>query len=160
MALCLTVLAALLLAACGSSTHANSTGTTGRAAARDPITPELHASQACLHAHGITTAHGSTRAPKGMSHARYRALLEHCTATARTAGARPVKIAPSYRHALGAFAACMRTQGVPMAAPNTSGKGPVFRAKGLDVTGPRFRHADAACRAILRRASPPGGGTR
>lgn len=72
---------------------------------------------------------------------------------------------PQFRQALTKFATCMRENGVNFPAPNRSGKGPVFSAKGVDTKSAAFRAADTKCAAVLRAAfasaskasRPPGG---
>ena len=50
---------------------------------------------------------------------------------------------PRFRAGLERFAACMRRNGVNVGEPNTSGKGPVFAAKGLNTGGAKFKAAAA-----------------
>jgi hypothetical protein len=57
----------------------------------------------------------------------------------------------------------MRSHGVNLPEPNTSGTGPIFNTKGLDTSSAQFRTAEASCREVLRSAlhAPygTGGGT-
>jgi hypothetical protein len=59
--------------------------------------------------------------------------------------------------ALTKFASCMRENGVNVPAPNTSGTGPVFNAKGIDTTSPQFHAAESKCSADLQGAFRRGG---
>jgi hypothetical protein len=68
------------------------------------------------------------------------------TGTATT-GAKAAK-GPTKR-AFTKFATCMRANGVNFPLPNTSGKGPIFSAKGVDVRSTKFRVAEVKCRGDL-----------
>jgi hypothetical protein len=67
------------------------------------------------------------------------------------------------KKALSEFAACMSENGIKLPAPNTSGRGPVFDAKGIDTSGTRFKSAEAKCASKLPEpfaragGAPPGG---
>ena len=60
----------------------------------------------------------------------------------------------TFRHALAAFAACMRHNGVKLGAPDTSGAGPVFSTKGVNTASATFKAASAKCQSVLRNAFP------
>jgi hypothetical protein len=188
------LLLALLLAACGgggsgstssaSSVKTNATGANGRG----QFAARAAALRTCLKKEGITLPErkpgkaGSQRSggpfggggaggggfqlPKGVSREKLQAALKKCGganfggAGRRSGGARSAQ-------QLTKFAACMRTNGVKLPAPNTSGKGPVFDTKGIDTTSAAFKAADAKCMKELRPAgaepgtpggSAPGGG--
>lgn len=69
---------------------------------------------------------------------------------------------PQFKQALTKFATCMRENGVNFPAPNTSGKGPVFSAKGVNTTSSAYRAAATKCRSVLStalRASAPARGS-
>jgi hypothetical protein len=57
---------------------------------------------------------------------------------------------PAFKAALTKFATCLRQNGVNMSAPNTSGNGPIFSAKGIDTSSAQFRTAERKCSATLR----------
>jgi len=61
---------------------------------------------------------------------------------------------PAFRAALTAFAACMRSNGVKLSAPDTSGTGPVFSTKGVNTASAAFKAASAKCQSVLRSAFP------
>jgi hypothetical protein len=46
----------------------------------------------------------------------------------------------------------MRENGVKFPEPNTSGTGPIFSAKGLNITSPTYRTAVTKCRSVLSSA--------
>jgi hypothetical protein len=184
------LLLALLLAACGgggsgstssaSSAKTNATGANGGG----QFAARAAALRTCLKKEGITlperkpgkassqrpggpfggggAAGGGLQLPKGVSREKLQAALKKCGGTnfggagRRFGGARNAQ-------QLTKFAACMRTNGVKLPAPNTSGKGPVFETKGIDTTSAAFKAADAKCMKELRPsgapgASAPGGG--
>jgi hypothetical protein len=73
---------------------------------------------------------------------------------ATTSKSTPPAQARAQVQALVSFAACMRGQGVNLAPPNTSGKGPVFNLNGLNTSGAKFKAARARCKGSLRGAAP------
>lgn len=180
------VLASLVLAACGSSSNSSSSSTAstvktsastlaaGQAAARS-VLGRLTAIRACLKKNGVTLPErkpgqrppggllgggGPPAIPKGMSRAKYDAVLKKCGAGfARTFNGGVRIKSPAVKQALAKFAACMRSSGVSVPTPNTSGNGPIFNTKGLNTSSPQFRAAEAKCRSDLQgafRASPGG----
>ncbi len=184
--------AAVAVAGCGgsskTSTNAAATTTTGQGAAR------FAALRACLAKNGIDLPQRTPgqrrppgaggggagifgggggpggvgpRRPAGVTLAQYRAALAKCGGPAF--GARR-QLTPAQRAAQEAalvkFAACMRTNGIALAAPNTTGTGPVFNTSKLDTKSAKFTAAYAKCSSLLparfgRRGAgpPPGGGT-
>ncbi|HEU0317882.1 MAG TPA: hypothetical protein VFR49_11165, partial [Solirubrobacteraceae bacterium] len=105
--------------------------------------------------------------PAGVTRAQYQAALAKCGGAAF--GARR-QLTPAQRAAQQAalvkFAACMRTNGIALAAPNTTGTGPVFNTSKLNTKSAKFTAAYAKCSSLLparfgRRGAgpPPGGGT-
>jgi hypothetical protein len=67
-----------------------------------------------------------------------------------TTGAKAAK-GPTKR-AFTKFATCMRANGVNFPLPNTSGKGPIFSAKGLDIRSAKFKAGEVKCRGDLLHA--------
>jgi hypothetical protein len=136
--------------------------------------------RACLQQNGITLpqrAPGQPRTPgaggllgggagaslpKGVTRAQLQAALKKC------GGARPFGQPggrarfdnPTFHAALTAFAACMRQNGIALPAPNTSGTGPVFQTKGLNVAGAQFKAARAKCQSKLSGAFARPGAVR
>ncbi len=113
---------------------------------------------------------GQRTLPKGVTRAKYEAALKKCGGGRFAApGALGRLRSPTYTKALAKFAECMRSAGVNVPAPNTSGNGPIFNTKGLDTTSAKFKAADAKCASLLRfarpggapgtAAAPPGAGT-
>jgi hypothetical protein len=132
----LVVLIAALLAGCGSSSKTSSSSTNASAA-----TTTTGAK--------VATTTG-TKAAKGPNAGHFK-----------RAGARVSS--PAFKAALAKFATCLRQNGVNIAPPNTSGKGPVFSAKGINTASAQFRTAERKCSATLRGgfgASPRGGASR
>ncbi len=120
----------------------------------------------CLRKHGISVQAQSglsgARRPKGVSVSHYRQALQACASAspASSAGNTPRKpLSPRFRNALVAFAACMRKDGVNLAAPNTTGKGPIFSTKGVDVRSVAFRTAERNCRSTLTAAATSHAGS-
>jgi hypothetical protein len=108
--------------------------------------------------------------PKGVTRAQFLAALKKCgggffrygrPAGARLGRARARLESPAFRKALTAYAACLRSNGVKVPAPNTSGKGPIFNTTGIDTSSAKFRSAGMKCASVLRAAipgAPPPGG--
>jgi len=113
---------------------------------------------------GAGAGAGGASLPTGMTRAQYEALLQKCGAGFLRGGFRhrlngigSRLHSPAITKALTKFATCMRENGVPVPAPNTSGKGPIFNTKGLNVQSATFKAAETKCRSSLSsafRASP------
>jgi hypothetical protein len=105
--------------------------------------------------------------PSGVSQAKFQAALAKCggprAGLGRPGGARPA-LTPAQKAAQQAslvkFAACMRTNGIALPAPNTSGTGPVFNTSKLNTTSPQFTAATKKCAPLLpaRFGRRAGGG--
>jgi hypothetical protein len=182
------LLLALLLAACGgggsgstssaSSTKANATGASGRG----QFAARAAALRTCLKKAGIALperkpgksgsqrpggpfggggAGGGFQLPTGVSREKLQAALKKCGGGAGFGGAARGLGGARSTQQLTKFAACMRTNGVKLPAPNASGKGPIFDTKGIDTTSAAFKAADAKCMKELRpagaEAGAPGG---
>ena len=137
-----------------SSAHANGT---------PPATGIQHAVTAFR---GCVVAHGAN--PKKLADPAGRTAVKACrsfvtaalsaAATSRQSTTAKPGASPSPRSdftraftaGLHAFAACMRTDGIDMPDPTTTG-GPIFNTKGLDTTGAKFKAAEVKCNPILRR---------
>jgi hypothetical protein len=172
------VLACLGIAACGGSstgTSSQSTTTTaasatspGRGGAR------FGALRKCLQQQGITLPQrtpgqgpggggllggGSGRQlPKGVTQAQMEAAIKKCGGGFVRRGQSLNN--PARTRALTKFAACMRTNGINLPAPNTSGKAPTFNTAGLNTSSAKFRQAYAKCASQLQGvfgARPPAG---
>ena len=104
----------------------------------------------------------------GANATKLRAALAKCGFTPRTGATgaggggffRRRLDTPTVTAALNKFAACMRSNGVNVPAPNTSGNGPLFDTKGLDTTSASFKAAEAKCLSDLKGVFPgrPGAG--
>jgi hypothetical protein len=111
-------------------------------------------------------AGGAPQLPKGVTAAQYQTAIKKCGGLPRGGrfggGANRLK-SGAFKGALVKFAACLRANGVNLPAPNTSGKGPIFNTRGVNVASPKFKAAQLKCASVLRnslRASPgagPGG---
>ena len=99
---------------------------------------------------GATGGRGFFRPPAGVSASQFAAALKACGGGAGFGAGRAPANNPSAVTALTKFATCMRSNGVNLPAPNTSGGGPVFNTKGLSTTSASFRAADAKCAPDLR----------
>ena len=102
----------------------------------------------------------------GANASKLRAALAKCGFTPRTGATggggffRRRLTTPTVVAALNKFAACMRSNGVNVPAPNTSGSGPLFDTKGLDTTSASFKAAEAKCLSDLKGVFPGGFGAR
>jgi hypothetical protein len=135
--------------------------------------PERFAAlRACLQKNGVTlpaptpgqgplqlgSVAGGGQLPKGVTRAQVQAAMKKCgggrilgpngQAAQRRFGS------PTFRKALTAFAACMRSNGVKLTAPDTSGTGPVFSTNGVNTASATFKAASAKCQSVLRKAFP------
>jgi len=128
--LMLVVLAAALLAGCGGSSNTSSSGTNASAATATT-------GAATTGATGATTT--GAKAAKGPNAGHFK-----------RAGARVSS--PAFKAALTKFATCLRQNGVNFPLPNTSGKGPIFSAKGVDIRSAKFKAAEVKCRGDLLHA--------
>jgi hypothetical protein len=90
--------------------------------------------------------------PKGVTRAQYEAALKKCGggrfAAGGNGGFRRIN-SPVFRQALAKYSECLRQNGVNIAAPNTSGKGPIFNTKGVNTNSPQFKSAVMKCRGTL-----------
>ena len=188
-------LASLALAACGGSSSTSTTKTTSASStATTPTTSKpgfpgaarFAALRECLKKNGVVLpqrtpgkrhapgaagllgAVGGPVLPKGVSLARYDAVLRKCGGglARRFKGGRARFSSPEAKTALVKFSACMRENGIKLAEPNTSGKGPIFDTKGIDTASSKFTAAERKCRTDLQSAlgarpgaAPPGAGT-
>jgi hypothetical protein len=183
------LLACVGLAACGgSSSSSTSTSTTSASAnaAKTSTTPgrspgRFAALRECLRKNGVTLPaptpgqgplglggpNAGQQLPKGVTRAQVQAAMKKCGGGRRFRGPNgqggPRRFgSPAFRKALTAFAACMRSNGVNLPPPDTSGTGPVFSTKGLNTASASFRAASAKCQSVLRAAfpRPPAGAAR
>jgi hypothetical protein len=100
--------------------------------------------------------------PAGVSRAKYEAALKKCGGgfpRGGFGGPGGRFSSPVVKQALKRFAACMRTNGVDVPEPNTSGKGPIFNTKGVSTSSAKFTAAENACRSDLRSAFQARPGT-
>jgi hypothetical protein len=110
-------------------------------------------------------AGATPKLPAGVTRAQYDAAIKKCGGFGGhggfPGGAGARFSSPAAKQALAKFAACLRTNGVNVPAPNTSGKGPIFNTKGLDTSSPKFAAAESKCRSDLQgvfSARPGAGG--
>jgi hypothetical protein len=114
---------------------------------------------ACLQKNGVTLKAGQ-KLPSGMTQAQYEAVLRKCLGSVPGKGLgslhlplpkRPTvpQLSPTTtaasKAALTRYATCMRENGVNLPPPNTSGNGPIFDLKGVDLTSTTFKKAEAKC---------------
>ena len=170
------LLVSLLLVACGGSSSTTTTTNAAAAAstnaARSGFAGRFAAVRECLAKSGITLPKrtpgqarplggvlgGARQLPKGVTQAQYEAALHKCGLNSAGPGAgRSTRLAsPAYKLALANFAACMRTNGENLPAPNTSGKGAIFNTTGINTSSATFQAAAAKCSSILRSSFAPG----
>jgi hypothetical protein len=172
------VLVSLALAACGGSSSTSSTTTTATSASATTPTPggrpgagggRFAAIRECLKKNGITLptrkpgqapgaggfrgGGGGFAPPKGVTKAQYEAAIKKCGGFPRTGfpGGRGFRgfDTPAAKQALTKFAACLRSNGIDVPEPNTTGKGPVFDDKGIGTASAKFKTAETKCRPAL-----------
>jgi hypothetical protein len=88
------------------------------------------------------------RLPAGVTLAQYQAALRKCGGGSGF-GTRRNFNSTANRTALTKYAACLRTNGISLPAPNFSGTGPVFNTKGINTTSAAFTTAETRCKADL-----------
>jgi hypothetical protein len=97
--------------------------------------------------------------PAGVSQAKFQEALKKCGAVRfRGRGSANLSSA-TVRAALNSYAACLRSNGINVPAPNTSGNGPIFNTKGINTSSTQFKTAQSKCRGDLKGAfgGGPGG---
>lgn len=176
-AVLLLVLAGSLLAACGgsskSATTTASTSTSAKTSApgKAAFSHRFTALRECLKKEGVTLptrkpgqapgaggfGGGGAGASAGVSKAKLQAALKKCGGGSFAPGrgfqgGTARFSSPAAKHALAKFAACLRENGVKVAEPNTSGKGPIFGTKGINTKSAQFTNAEAKCRSDLTGA--------
>jgi hypothetical protein len=110
------------------------------------------------------SATGGPKLPAGVTRAKYEAAIKKCggfSGRGGFAGGAATRFSsPTAKKALAKFAACLRSNGINVPEPNTSGKGPIFNTKGLDTSSPKFAAAESKCRSDLQGAfgARPGAG--
>ncbi len=115
---------------------------------------------------GATGGSTGPKLPAGVSRSKYEAAIKKCGGFGRgsfaggtgSAGAR--FSSPAAKQALAKFAACLRTNGINLPEPNTSGRGPIFNSKGLNTSSAKFAAAESKCRSDLQGVfgARPGAG--
>ncbi|HLI33197.1 MAG TPA: hypothetical protein VKU89_10745 [Solirubrobacteraceae bacterium] len=180
----LLALASLALAACGGSSSAanaaskssaaSSTGAGANGAGR------FAALRACLEKQGVKLpapaagAHpGGRFAPGGvpgrppggfhLASGAARSKLQEALSKCGAGSFRGARFrSPAVKAALEKYAACMRENGVNLAAPNASGSGPVFNTKNINTSSAAFKSAESRCRSdlpgLFAHGAPPSGG--
>ncbi len=173
VALVLVLLAAVLIAAgCGSSSSSSSSTTASNASTgAGPAGTRRAALRTCLQKQGVTLPQRPQGQRPGQggfgggglglggagglrSNPKLRTALQKCGFSPPAGGGLRAR-SPQFRQRLTSFASCMRSNGVNLPPPNTSGSGPVFNTRGLNTADPKFKSAVAKCQSVLRR---PGGG--
>ncbi len=162
------VLAALSIAACGSSSKSPTTATTATAASTAASTTgRFSAFRECLAKNGVKLPPRKPGSgpggilggelPSGVNRGAYEAAARKCAGFRPSGGLRGKGFASSrFRALLTTFAACMRSHGIKLPPPNTSGKGAIFDTKGVDTKAPAFLTAAHACQSALRPAGAKG----
>lgn len=163
LALAAGLLAALALAACGSSS--DGTASAGNAA-NDRDTARLKL-QDCLRTHGVdlpTPGGGGLRGnpPSAATRAKMQAALRGpCKGLAQGAfGNVTAEQRQEFQDAFAKFASCMRSKGVEVPS-FTPGQGPPAGGARIDPNDPKVRSAMQTCRSNLPqggRFGGPGGG--
>jgi hypothetical protein len=164
-----------------TSTSASSTTSTARKPAGGAGSSRFAALRECLQKNGITLPKRPTggkrppgggfpggaggaagpKLPAGVTRAQYEAAIKKCGGFAGRGGfgggAGAHFSTPAAKQALAKFAACLRTNGINVPEPNTSGRGPIFNTKGLNTSSAKFAAAESKCRSDLQglfRARP------
>jgi hypothetical protein len=129
----LVVLAAALLVGCGGSSKTSSASTNASA-----TTATTGATTTATKAATTTGA----KVAKGPNAGRPE----------RGGLAKPSVATPALKGALTKFATCLRQNGVNIAPPNTSGRGPILSVKGVNTGSAKFKAASTKCRSALLNA--------
>jgi hypothetical protein len=103
---------------------------------------------ACLKAHGVTLL----KDKGGSTAAQYQAAISKCIGKLHLHVKAPLLPKPSTKSQtklrLVALAECLRTEGIHIPAPNTSGNGPVLNLKGVDTSSAAYKAALTKCQAV------------
>jgi hypothetical protein len=176
-------------ASTGTASGASSTGSTGSSSTTPGApssghgSPRFAALRECLQKNGITLpkrtpgahpgggfvpgagAGGGPQLPGGVTRAQYEAALKKCGGGTghffANGGAARRLNNPVFKAALTKYGDCLRENGIKLPAPNTSGNGPIFDTKGINIASPQFKSASVKCRSALvgafrRPAGAPG----
>lgn len=157
----LVVATSILLAACGGPRIpgvANQGSTTTTTAVANgggtPASDNLAFAQ-CMRAHGVANypdPNSSGNIAKeslqqlGVSASRYASALNACKHLLPGGGSGPTPAQLQYEKALGlSFARCMRSHGVPLPDPDSSGRIPDPASFGVNQGSPKFEAGNTAC---------------
>jgi hypothetical protein len=132
----LVVLAAALLVGCGGSSKTSSAST--------------NASATTATTGAATTTGATGTETKGANGPRVGPFKRN--GLAKPPVAKPPVTTPALKQALTKFATCLRQNGVNIAPPNTSGKGPILSVKGVNTGSAKFKAASTKCRSALLSA--------
>lgn len=159
------VLAAVALAACGSSSN-SSTATSSPAAGGSSPSPtassnKLERFAQCMRSHGATnfpdpTAQGTFQLSTSLTASpQFKAADDACKSLAPPGPLRSQAPTTAQLNQALKFVHCMRKQGVNLPDPTTQGSfTSKLTASGIDPKSPQFKQALYSCRSLL----PPGNG--
>jgi hypothetical protein len=106
---------------------------------------------------GGSGARPGLRPPEGVSQAKFDEALKKCGG-GRFPGRGSANLSSATaRAALNTYAACLRSNGVNVPAPNTSGNGPIFNTTGINTSSAQFKTAQSKCQSDLEGVFPGGG---
>jgi hypothetical protein len=170
------ILAAVLcslagLAGCGGS-QAGVNGASTSSSRTSTRTVAVASAAQSTHTGTATKSDSGKRAPeqdvaKGATRTSTRAASQTSvtmtTQTSITSSAVPARHLSSsvLRAVFATYASCLRAHGVNLPQPNTTGRGPIIDAKGIDTKSSAFKRASALCapaaKATLRAAEAHDG---
>jgi hypothetical protein len=171
----------------GSSTSASTTTGTGKSATKAGSgSSRFTALRSCLQKQGITLparpsgpggsgsssgpggsgapgfpggsgARRGLQPPEGVSQAKFDEALKKCGG-GRFPGRGSANLnSATARAALTTYAACLRSNGINVPAPNTSASGPIFNTTGINTSSAQFKTAQSKCQSDLKGVFPGGG---
>jgi hypothetical protein len=106
---------------------------------------------------GGTGARRGLQPPEGVSQAKFDEALKKCGG-GRFPGRGSANLnSATARAALTTYAACLRSNGINVPAPNTSGSGPIFNTTGINTSSAQFKTAQSKCQSDLKGVFPGGG---
>ena len=152
----ISVLAAFVVAGCGSSSSSSTSST-----ANSQDAARVKFSQ-CMRQNGVdipdSPGQGGGAALQNIDRAKLQTAIKACQKYQQAAVG---NISPSQRQsfqdAFAKFSSCMRQHGVDLPAPGAGG-GPPAGGGGIDRNDPKTQAAITACRSQLPQRGGPGGG--
>jgi len=155
-----------ILAACGGSSSPSKTTTVNGNEAHDLsalAAQEKVSINTCLASNGIhlSSSSGSTlKLPKGVSPAKYEAILSKCRGSKIPQSLQPPAVSGTQKAAFNVFISCMRQHGFHLTPEYGTYQGLSFTVQGANVSAPAFKAADKICYGSVKTELTPAKSTK